>query len=164
MRVALLSRNARAGDAIGNQLAENVAFFLDRGADVCLFVSEADQLHPAFHPPTRLCRRAVHEKDDWAFLASAGLVVVEFGQSYPLLDALPLLAGGKPRILFDYHGVTPADLWGAPNGEALENGARRRGLVWFADAAVAHSRFTARELTRPTGFPADRTHVLGHAL
>jgi O-antigen biosynthesis protein len=164
MRVALLSRNARAGDAIGNQLAEKVAFFLERGADVRLLVSEGELLHPALRPYTRLCRSSVPEGEDWDYLAAADLLVVEYGQSYPLLDVLPLLAGGKPRVLFDYHGVTPAAFGGAHHREALERGARRRGLVWFADAAVVHSRFAARELAQPTGFPAERTQVLGLAL
>ena len=47
MRVALLSHNARAGDAIGNQVAEKLTFFLDRGAEVRVFVECDRSPHPA---------------------------------------------------------------------------------------------------------------------
>ena len=47
MRVALLAPGCQAGDAVGNQLAEKVAFFLDRGADVRAFVSSGQRLHQA---------------------------------------------------------------------------------------------------------------------
>ena len=55
MRVALLSFNARAGDAIGNQVAEKLAFFLERGADVRVFVQSDQHLHPAVRPYCRIC-------------------------------------------------------------------------------------------------------------
>jgi glycosyltransferase involved in cell wall biosynthesis len=98
----------------------------------------------------------------WDFLSSADLVVVEYAQHYALPGLLPLLARGKPRILFDYHGVTPRALWGNHNHEALERGVRSRGLVWCADAALVHSRFMHAELTRATGFPAERVFRLAH--
>src|SRR5439155_3110339 len=47
MRVVFLSGNARPADAIGNQIAEKAAFFLERGADVRVYVEEARPLHPA---------------------------------------------------------------------------------------------------------------------
>src|SRR5438128_2445538 len=100
MRVALLSQNARAGDAIGNLLADKLTFFLDRGADVRVFIEDAGRVHPAVQAHG-YCLEA-----DMQFLSSADLLAVEYGQHYRLLELLPLLAGGKPRILFDYHGVT----------------------------------------------------------
>jgi glycosyltransferase involved in cell wall biosynthesis len=162
MRVALLTYNAQAGDAIGNQVAEKLAFFLERGANVRVFVESDQRLHSAVRPH---CHRVIDPEpagDTWRFLTSADLVVVEYGQYYPLLGLLPLLAGGRPRILFDYHGVTPPGLWGTHNREALEKGGQQRGLVWCADAALAHSRFTKRELLGTTQFPADRSQVLAH--
>jgi hypothetical protein len=53
MRVAILTANAYAGDAIGNQVAEKVAFFLDRGAEVRVFSDS----HHRLHPRVRLCCR-----------------------------------------------------------------------------------------------------------
>src|SRR5690348_998607 len=103
MRVALLSHNAQARDAIGNQVAEKLAFFRERAAEVRVFVENGDQLHPQVQP--------FHEiiaTDDtftlgasWQYLSTSDLVIVEFGQYYPSLNLLPLLAGGRPRIVVD---------------------------------------------------------------
>ena len=60
MRVALLSHSAPAGDAIGRQLAEKVAFFRDRGADVRVFVETDRRLHGGLRPYTsRFSRRSI---------------------------------------------------------------------------------------------------------
>jgi glycosyltransferase involved in cell wall biosynthesis len=162
MRVALVSYNAQAADAIGNQVAEKLAFFLDRGADVRVFVQSGQRLDPAVRPHCRVLPAPEPRGEAWRFLSSADLVVVEYGQAYRLLELLPLLAGRKGRVLFDYHGVTPAERWPAHNREAVEAGARQRGLVWAADAALAHRRFTRHELGQATGFPAERSFCLGH--
>jgi glycosyltransferase involved in cell wall biosynthesis len=164
MRVALLTCNAQAGDAIGNQLADKVAFFLERGADLRVFLEADTRLHPQVRPHHRRIDPSQVGGEDWEFLQSADLVVVEYGQYYPLLDLLPLLAGGKPRILFDYHGVTPPELWGPQRRETLERSIRNRGLVWCADAAISHSQFSRRELLGPTGFPPERTYPLGYSI
>src|SRR4051794_26326240 len=103
MRVALLSYNAQAGDAVGNQVAEKLAFFVERGADVRVFVETDRLLHPVVRPHSQVLAPEPRG-DGWRFLTSADLVVVEYSQHYRLLGLLPLLAGGRARILFDYHG------------------------------------------------------------
>src|SRR5262245_1778088 len=162
MRVALVSHNAQAGDAIGNQLAEKLAFFLERGADVRVFLDSDRRLHPAIQPYYRMVTSRETKGDDWEFLSSADFIVVEYGHYYPLLELLPALMGAKPRILFNYHGVTPAEWWEG-RARAAQEAALHRGLVWCADGAVVHSRFTRRELLERSGFPPGRTHQLGHA-
>src|SRR5919199_1689262 len=122
MRVALLSHNAQAADAIGNQVAEKLAFFLARGADVRVFLESANRLHPAVRPYCHLLQGTDCQGEEWAFLSAAALVIAEYGQSYRALGLLPLLAGGKPRILLDYHGITPLQWWGSHNREALAKG------------------------------------------
>src|SRR5262245_20821814 len=159
MRVAFVSHNAEAGDAIGNQLTEKLAFFLERGADVCVFVESTERLHPAVRPHAQILAPEPHG-DSWQWLSAADLVVVEFGQFHELLTLLPLLARGKPRILMDYHGVTPPELWSGHNREAVEKGVLYRGIVWCADAVLVHSRFMRHEVER-CGFPAERVHQLG---
>ncbi len=160
MRVALLSYNACTHDAVGNHVAETAAFFLERGAAVRVFVDSTERLHPEL----RSCVQPVDAVEPrgpvWDFLADADLVIFQYTQACALLHFLPLLAGGKPRLLLDYHSVTPPELWSGPNREALEHGRRQRGLIWCADAAVAHSEFTRQELIAATGFPAERIHPL----
>jgi glycosyltransferase involved in cell wall biosynthesis len=164
MRVALLGANALAGDALGQQLAEKVAFLTETGAEVRVFVEDDRHVHPVVRP---YCRRAAGDALDpeaWTYLAAADLIVADYSQFYSLLHLLPLLAGGKARIVLDYHGVTPPHLWNGPNREPLEQGSRQRGLVWSADLAVTHSRFGRAELQQPTGFPDERTAALGYVI
>jgi glycosyltransferase involved in cell wall biosynthesis len=154
MRVAILTANAYAGDAIGNQVAEKVAFFLDRGAEVRVFSDS----HHRLHPRVRLCCRphsaAKPTPEEWVYLASADLVIAEYGQWYPTLGWLSAIAGGKPRILLDYYGITPPQLWGSHNREIVESSIQRRGIVWCADAVLTHSRFTRLELLAHAHFPS----------
>jgi glycosyltransferase involved in cell wall biosynthesis len=160
MRVALVSFNAKRRDAIGNQVARKLAFFLERGADVRVFVEDDDQAHPDLRGYLRRLSPTNADHESLTFLSQADLVLVEFGHAYDLLNLLPLLAGKKPRIVLDYHGVTPPELWDGHNRQALEQGGRRRGIVWCADAALVHSQFTGRELRGPTGF--ERIIEIGH--
>jgi glycosyltransferase involved in cell wall biosynthesis len=156
MRVVILTANAQAGDGIGNQVAEKLAFFRDRGADVRVFAESHQRLHPFVQPFCSTLDPLKAAGESWDFLAAADLVIVEYGQSYALLDLLPLLAGTKARLLFDYYGVTPPHLWGPLNREGLEIAVQHRGLVWCADTALTHSRFTQRELLEYSHFPLDR--------
>ncbi len=161
MRVAILSHQARGRDAVGNQVAEKVSFFLERGAEVQVFVESGDELHP-------LVRPVCHVFAGWSsagalrgFLTGADLVFVEFSQSYPLLQILPALVGGKARIIVDYFGVSPPDGWASASAAALEDGRRLRGLAWCADRCLVNSRFAARELRQGSGLPPERIVRIG---
>jgi glycosyltransferase involved in cell wall biosynthesis len=164
MRVVLLSQSAQAGDAIGRQIAAKVAFFTDRGAKVRLFVESDRRLHPGLRPFTHRFAPARPYGPHWRSLTAADFIIVEYSQYFSMLDLLPLIAGGKPRMLFDYHGVTPAQLGGTNHRDTLERGRRLRGLVWYADAALVHSRFAREELSAATGYPADATLTLGYPI
>jgi glycosyltransferase involved in cell wall biosynthesis len=162
MRVALLSHNAQSGDAIGNQLAEKLAFFLERGCEVRVFVETVQRLNPAIRPHACWVPEPAAAGEAWEFLALADLVIAEFGQAYSLLGLLPLLAKGKPRIVVDYHGITPPKYWGGHNREGIERGRQQCGLVWCADRAIVHSEFMSGELQEHTRFPANWIHRLAH--
>src|SRR5205085_7795156 len=103
VRVALFTYNAQAGDAIGNQVAEKLAFFLDRGAAVRVFVECDARLQPAVQPYCRRLDPVQPAPADWQFISSADLLIVEYGHAYSLLNLLPLLHECRVRILFDYH-------------------------------------------------------------
>jgi glycosyltransferase involved in cell wall biosynthesis len=160
MRVAILSYNARAHDAIGNHVAETAAFFQERGAAVQVFVQSTQRLHPALRTVVQPVDRVERLGPVWEYLAGADLVIAQFSQACDLLHYLPLLAGRKARLLIDYHGITPPELWTGPNRELLEQGLRQRGIVWCADAAIAHSTFTSAELAAATCFPGERIYHL----
>jgi glycosyltransferase involved in cell wall biosynthesis len=162
MQLALLSCSASNGDAVGNQIAEKVSFFLDRGAEVRVFLGSDGGLPFALRPYTRKLDAGIVDDRTFKYLSTADLIFVEYSQWFEILNWLPLLAGGKGRIVFDYHGVTPPHLWGRHNREAIEKGARQRGLVWSGDTAIIHSRFAQRELLFSTGYPQAWTRQLGY--
>src|SRR5438132_9201592 len=109
MLVALLGCSAPACDAIGHQLAEKLTFFLERRADVRVFLESDHRLHPAcrdlsvrVHGITRTRNdesrqrpRArndeFQEEESWEFLATADLIIVDYSQFYDSLNWLPLL-------------------------------------------------------------------------
>lgn len=162
MRVALLSCNGQARNAIGNQLAAKVALFQERGAETRVFLEDERRLHPGLRSVVNSLREARREGAAWNYLADADLVVADYAQYYELLHYLPLLFGGKPRLLFDYHGVTPAELCQGPQRALQERSARERGFVWCAHAALAHSQFAKDELQKATGYPTDRIRVVSY--
>ncbi|HWY88845.1 MAG TPA: glycosyltransferase [Gemmataceae bacterium] len=164
MRVGLISCNGQAHNAIGNHLAEKLRFFTERGADVRVFLQSADRLHPGLARHAEVVDRVESHGPAWTYLEDADLVIADFAQDYDLLQFLPLLAGGKPRLLLEYHGVTPPHLWAGPQRACLEQGQARRGLVWCADYALVHSRFTRDDLVRATGFPESRVFQLDFPL
>jgi O-antigen biosynthesis protein len=164
MRVALLTHHAPAGDAIGEQMAEKLAFLLERGADVRIFLESDQRLVPSLRGYTSVVADGVPDEEAWEFLTTADLIVAEYGHFYPLLHLLPRLCGGRARILFDYHGVTPRELWPAEGRGIVEAAARWRDLVWCAEAALVHSRFARDELVKATGFPAERISCLGYVV
>jgi len=164
MRVGLISFNSRARDAIGNHLAEKLAFFLDHGADVRVFLQSTDKLHPALQGHVDKIDEVRQMGPAWDFLSSADLVIVDFAQAYDLLYFLPLLSNGKPRLLLEYHGITPPQFWNGAQRVCLDQGLSQRGLVWCADNALVHSGFTLGELSKATGFPRDRMFQLDFPL
>src|SRR5262245_63868183 len=111
MRVALLSSNAQSANAIGKLVREKVLFFVERGADVRHFVESAHPLDPELTPYCEVVARPETAGPVWEFLRDADLVVAEYPHWYDLLHYLPLLAGGKPRLIVEYHGVTPPAFW-----------------------------------------------------
>ena len=142
MRVALISHNARGGDAIGNQIAEKLAFFRARGAELRLFVEDESSLHPELKALCQVLPQAEWPEETWQFLTGADLVVVEFGQYYPALGLLPHgVAVGLmlPHVVRFNGEVEPAregyrELLGDPGElaqriEALRAGARLPGSL-----------------------------------
>jgi glycosyltransferase involved in cell wall biosynthesis len=162
MRVAILSHQAPAGDAIGNSVGDKATFFLDRGAQVRLFLEVTRPIHSRLHPIAHAITLNGASPEAIQYMSDADLVLVEYGQYYPALSLLPLIAGRKPRIILDYHGVTPPELWLDHNRELLLLGWQHRGIAWCADRVIVHSKFAARELRDACGFPEERIFIVSH--
>ena len=156
MRVGVLAENARQGNAVGNHIAEIARFFQDRGSELRVFLEDPRQLHPA------LSQLATTNRDHQVphYLTTCDFVFVCYAGDYRLLHWLPMLAGTGPRIVLDYLGVTPAELWAGTNRDRLERDARARGYVWFADHALTMSQASRAELFESTGFPASHTTTM----
>lgn len=153
MRVALLAYNAPPHNAVGNQIAEKVRFFQERGAEVRLFVQDARRLHPDLGGHTAQVTTPSVAGPEWDYLCQADLVFAVYAQYHDLLQWLPCLTGTGPRIVFDYLGVTPPELWRLAERARLESSVRSRGHVWCADHALTMSQDSRRELLDATGFP-----------
>jgi glycosyltransferase involved in cell wall biosynthesis len=160
MRVAMVACSAPARTAVGNLLAEKVAFFVESGAEVRVFIENAADLHPQLHGHLERCPDVPTEGRAWDFLRQCDLVFFEFSQGFDLLGLLPLLVDEKPRLIATYYGISPPAGWPGPQRELLERGCRERGLLWCADAVIVHSRFTASELTEATSLPPAHLHQL----
>jgi len=156
MRVALLSYNAQLHNAIGNQVAEKVRFFQERGAEVRVYVQDARRLHADLHTVTSEVHHITPDGPVWDYLRQADLVIAVYAQACELWQYLPMLTGLGPRILFDYHGVTPPNLWHDQQREGLHASQRERGYVWFADHAITASEFTCHELQHATKFDVEQ--------
>ncbi len=160
MRVALLSLNARDGDAIGNQVAAKCHHFHNQGAEVRVYLQSPEKLTSVLQPFARRLSFPP-DKESETYLRSCDVIVFEFGQYYELLELLPILYGGKARLVVDYHGITPPELWGSHNREALIRGRQKRHLFWFADQILVHSRYTLQELIDECHVPPERLNQIG---
>jgi len=67
MRVGLIARTGQGRNAIGNQLAEKLAFFLDQGADVRVFLQSSACLHPGLTRHVRIVPRPQATGPDFEF-------------------------------------------------------------------------------------------------
>lgn len=160
MRVALLSQNARLHNAVGNQIAERVRFFQERGAEVRVLVQDARQLHPDLRSCTTEVSVPTLSGPAWEFLRDADLVLAAYAQAHSLLQYLPLLRERGTRVVFDYFGVTPPELWGEAQREGIVQSARERGYVWNADHALTMGDANYRELVQATGFSGGAATIL----
>lgn len=163
MRVALLSRNLLAADAVGQQVLAKMNFFLQRGAEVRLFLAEPCNPEPEWKAinytvgsAKQIWKHAEHRQ----YLQSCDWVIAEFAAAYSLFDLLPALQQAGPRVLVDYHGITPLDLAEEGLQSDIIQANRQRALLWCADAVVVHSAFAAREIQQAINLPAGRIHII----
>jgi len=163
MRVALFSRNARNADAIGAQVVAKITYFQQLGAEVRLYLSEAEMMRAeaaALKPVVSTAQRIWRETSERDYLLSCDLIVAEYGAAYDLMHLLPALSGKGPRIVVDYRGVTPVELGDVGLQSELAVAAEQRALLWCADAVLVQSQFAASEVHQATGLPRERIHQI----
>ena len=145
-RVCIINSSCRLYDAVGNQIIEQLRFFTARGYRALALVEDIDQRLPRAvrqqlapcsldilraTSPTLATRRTVDHFNN------TDLYIVHYSAYYALVEAIRLI--GRGQVIFDYHGVTPANLWsGVQGGGELVAGERNVSLVRYADRAIAH--------------------------
>lgn len=162
--VSIITPTAILHDAVGNHVFRQLRFFAERGYRALILAGSIapsvggalrqqvaeitlDELSgPAEAARSRRAARHFHRST---------LFVFNYPIYYPLIEAIRLVRAGA--VIFDYHGITPPQLWEGPGVEALVEGQRRLDLVRFADQAIGHSDFTRGELIATGAIPAERT-------
>jgi glycosyltransferase involved in cell wall biosynthesis/2-polyprenyl-3-methyl-5-hydroxy-6-metoxy-1,4-benzoquinol methylase len=172
MRVSLLNLNLVSQDAIGRSLMDKVRLFRERGDEVRVFV----QSPPEGRVPeeieslcvtcslAQLLGRGPELADAREHFLLSDIYIYDYPNWYELVESIRGVDRGV--VIFDYHGVTPPELWGSL--EALDMLKRSindlPGLLGQADFAVAHSEFTHKELIERYGFPKERAFAFPYAV
>ncbi|MEA3346385.1 MAG: glycosyltransferase family 4 protein, partial [Chloroflexota bacterium] len=160
MRISLIITVLNTKDAIGTIIINMAHLFLQRGDEVRIFVE---------HPPERVAKDI---KDLCTVLPLGTLIggtqehfnlsdlfIYHYPGYYPLLESIKGIERGT--VIFDYHGVTPPELWGSVHDrDILIRGIEGVSLVHYADLAIVHSEFMKRELVKKYSYDADRIRIL----
>jgi len=170
-RVCIVNGNCMLNDALGNHVVNQLRFFQDRGYRVLALLEHVDERHPPelrqhlvrltlddlrAGPNNPQTRRGV------THFQSADLYVFNYSTYYPLIEAIRLVGHGL--TIFDYHGVTPPELWGTHGATWQAEGQRQLQLARYADYAIAHSRFTRGELLRTGVIAAERIYQMPYVV
>ncbi len=152
-RVTVINGNCIAYDAVGKYVATQIRALAEAGFRPLLLTEFVDERIPRalrrfmvtvnlehiLHPNAQTQQFADH-------LHCSAVVIVTYSTYYKLVE---LIRHVQAPVLFDYHGVTPPEIWGIgqPGYEEVARGVANLGnLLEFADYAVAHSQFMADEL------------------
>ncbi len=165
-RITVINTNCIANDAVGNYVAVQIQALAEAGFRPLLLAEFIDDripralrrfmvsvsLEDILHPSLQTRRFAEH-------LHHSAVVIVHYPIYYNLVE---LIRNVQAPVLFDYHGVTPPEIWGIgqPGYETLVLGVAYRNLVQFADYAVAHSQYMVDELVATGFIAASRVSVL----
>lgn len=159
MKVSLINLNLMAADAVGACIIEMARFLRERGDAIRIYVEHPpegvpDDVAPLVTPLSlgQLIANQPH-------FDTSDLVIYHYPAYYGLLESVRGVERGA--VLFDYHGVTPPDLWGSEvDREMLVRGQEGVRLVHYADLAAVHSPFTRSELASGSSYPADNIRLL----
>jgi glycosyltransferase involved in cell wall biosynthesis len=169
-RAILANRNCFARDAIGNNIVRKLHLLREWGYAPLLLVNDFDRRLPLedqalmlevdrarlLSPPPDLQWAARH-------LWQASLFMFDYPEYYPLLELIRDVPRGA--VFFDYHGVTPPELWTSAISRAnIELGVRNVRMVGYADYAIAHSEYTRAQLADTGAIAAERVALMPYAV
>ncbi len=165
-RVTVINTNCIANDAVGNYVALQIQALAEAGFRPLLLTEVIDEripralrrfmvtvnLEDVLYPGAQTRRFTDH-------LLHSAVVIVNYPIYYNLVE---LIRHVQAPVLFDYHGITPPEIWGIgqPGYETLLLGIAHRNLVQFADYAVAHSQYMVNELVATGLIATSRVSIL----
>lgn len=169
-RVAIVNGNVVANDAVGGHIVAQLRALREAGYHTVVLTEHIDERLPADLRRSMAVVRP-HELRDpaSATLAAehfrrADVVIVNYSTYYALAECIGDVRRGV--VIFDYHGVTPPELWGPswPGYAELVRGRDNVALVRYADYAVGHSRFTCDELIATGVIAPGRVSLMPYAV
>ncbi|NTU83748.1 MAG: glycosyltransferase family 4 protein, partial [Chloroflexales bacterium] len=169
-RVAIINGNVVANDAVGGHIVSQLRALRAAGYHTMVLTEYVDGRLPADLRRSMAVVRP-HELRDPApgalaaeHLRRADVVIVNYSTYYALAELIRDVRRGV--VIFDYHGVTPPELWGPqwPGYEDLVRGRDNVSLVAYADYAVGHSRFTCDELVATGKIAPGRVSLMPYAV
>lgn len=170
MRISLININLVAKDAIGRSLMDKARFFQRRGDQVRIYVQDMSEDIPEdIRPLIVRCSLAqlVGGSDELAgfreHFYSSDLYVYDYPNWYELIESIRGVDRGI--VVFDYHGVTPPELWQVETAlDLLERSVDELPtLLRYADYGIGHSAFTHGELVAH-GFDKDKAFCFPYAI
>lgn len=171
-RVTILNGNVVARDAVGSHVTAQletlraagyhtlvITGFVDHRLPAAvrrsMVMVEPDHLHRRISPAAAAAADHLHQSD---------VVIVNYSSYYDLVELIREIRRGV--VIFDYHGVTPPELWGAewPGYQDLVRGRNNLALVRYADYAIGHSQFTCDELIATGLIAPERVILMPYAV
>lgn len=170
-RATLVNNICLLHDAVGHHIVTQMRILRDLGYHVVLIAqyidprlpedirrSSIEMYRPDFETPNQRCQWAL------SHFFHSDLVIIHYPIFYDMCRVITLAY--RSTVIFDYHGVTPPELWdpAAPGYEGLIRGQRNLSLVQYADYGIGHSEFTANELRQTGCIAPERVRVMPYAV
>ncbi len=150
-RAVVLSVSVAAYDAIGGYILYQIQMLRSAGYRVVILAEHVDRRLPTdiLLAVVAINRSISGEYHALAIehLHRADLIILHYPVFYDLAGLIRDVRHGV--VIFDYHGITPPDIWGVESPDyyaRIVRGVAQLSLVQHADYAIGHSRFTCAEL------------------
>lgn len=149
-RAVILSISVAAHDALGSNIIAQIQTLRRAGCRVLVLAEHIDERLPVdvLLSVTTTTREMLHEHPAaLEHLRRSDVIVVHYPLYYALAELIRDIRHGA--VIFDYHGITPPEIWGVESIDYYPRtvrGVDMLALVQYADCAIGHSRFTCAEL------------------